>query len=130
MANKTRVAESQVSGAREVLRVLEESVLLSAAAIYMDYLRDAAILEVQKRNTRALKQTQDRFNVGKVARDVAQSSSRMAFFGRESPGNENNKCRNRCGIPRLRWPAGLMLRRSRALVTCLWCCATVSSIGA
>jgi outer membrane protein len=36
------------------LRVLEESVLLSAATIYMDYLRDAAILKVQKRITRAL----------------------------------------------------------------------------
>src|SRR5580698_6086933 len=30
-ANKTRAAESQVSGAREALRVLEQSVLLSAA---------------------------------------------------------------------------------------------------
>ena len=46
-ANKTRAAESQVSGAREALRVLEQTVLLSAATIYMDYLRDAAIVEVQ-----------------------------------------------------------------------------------
>src|ERR1700684_4343435 len=82
-ANKTRAAESQVSGAREALRVLEESVLLSAATIYMDYLRDAAILEVQKSNTRVLeqtlKQTQDRFNVGEVTRtDVAQSEAQLA----------------------------------------------------
>jgi outer membrane protein TolC len=95
-ANKIRVAESEVSGAREALRVLEESVLLSAATIYMDYLRDAAILEVQKSNTRALEQTltqmQDRFNVGEVTRtDVAQSSSCMVFVGRASPGNEKNK---------------------------------------
>ena len=39
-ANKTRVAESQVSGAREGLRVLEQTLLLSAATVYMDYLRD------------------------------------------------------------------------------------------
>jgi outer membrane protein len=82
-ANKTRAAESQVSGAREALRVLEQSVLLSAATIYMDYLRDAAILEVQKSNTRVLeqtlKQTQDRFNVGEVTRtDVAQSEAQLA----------------------------------------------------
>ena len=82
-ANKTRAAESQVSGAREALRVLEETVLLSAATIYMDYLRDAAILEVQKSNTRVLeqtlKQTQDRFNVGEVTRtDVAQSEAQLA----------------------------------------------------
>jgi outer membrane protein len=82
-ANKTRAAESQVSGAREALRVLEESVLLSAATVYMDYLRDAAIVEVQRSNTRVLeqtlKQTRDRFNVGEVTRtDVAQSEAQLA----------------------------------------------------
>jgi outer membrane protein len=82
-ANKTRTAESQVSGAREGLRVLEQTVLLSAAQIYMDYLRDAAIVEVQRSNTRVLeqtlKQTQDRFNVGEVTRtDVAQSEAQLA----------------------------------------------------
>src|SRR5438045_8682832 len=82
-ANKTRVAESQVSGAREGLRVLEQSVLLSAATIYMDYLRDSAIVEVQKSNVRVLeqtlKQTRDRFNVGEVTRtDVAQSEAQLA----------------------------------------------------
>jgi outer membrane protein len=82
-ANKTRTAESQVSGAREALRVLEQTVLLSAATIYMDYLRDAAIVEVQRSNTRVLtqtlKQTRDRFNVGEVTRtDVAQSEAQLA----------------------------------------------------
>ena len=82
-ANRTRAAESQVSGAREGLRVLEQSVLLSAATIYMDYLRDSAILEVQKSNVRVLeqtlKQTRDRFNVGEVTRtDVAQSEAQLA----------------------------------------------------
>ncbi|MBU6461783.1 MAG: TolC family outer membrane protein [Bradyrhizobium sp.] len=82
-ANKTRAAESQVSGAREALRVLEESVLLSAATAYMDYLRDSAIVEVDKSNVRVLeqtlKQTQDRFNVGEVTRtDVAQSEAQLA----------------------------------------------------
>ena len=82
-ANKTRAAESQVSGAREALRVLEQTVLLSAATIYMDYLRDSAIVEVQRSNTRVLeqtlKQTKDRFNVGEVTRtDVAQSEAQLA----------------------------------------------------
>src|SRR6202790_2202206 len=82
-ANRTRAAESQVSGAREALRVLEQSVLLAAATIYMDYLRDAAIVEVQKSNVRVLeqtlKQTRDRFNVGEVTRtDVAQSEAQLA----------------------------------------------------
>src|SRR3984885_7104001 len=82
-ANRTRAAESQVSGAREALRVLEQSVLLSAATIYMDDLRDAAIVEVQRSNTRVLeqtlKQTRDRFNVGEVTRtDVAQAEAQLA----------------------------------------------------
>jgi outer membrane protein len=82
-ANRTRAAESQVSGSREALRVLEQAVLLSAATIYMDYLRDSAIVEVQKSNVRVLeqtlKQTRDRFNVGEVTRtDVAQSEAQLA----------------------------------------------------
>jgi outer membrane protein len=82
-ANRTRAAESQVSGAREALRVLEQTVLLQAATIYMDYLRDSAIVEVQKSNVRVLEQTlkqnRDRFSVGEVTRtDVAQSEAQLA----------------------------------------------------
>ena len=82
-ANKVRSAESQVSGAREGLRLMEQSVLLSAATIYMDYLRDAAILEVQRSNTRVLeltlRQTRDRYNAGLVTpTDVAQSEAQLA----------------------------------------------------
>jgi outer membrane protein len=82
-ANRTRAAEAQVSGSREALRVLEESVLFSAASIYMDYLRDSATVEVNKSNVRVLeqtlKQTRDRFNVGEVTRtDVAQSEAQLA----------------------------------------------------
>lgn len=82
-ANRTRAAEGQVSAAREGLRVLEQSVLLSAATIYMDYLQNAAIVEVQRSNVRVLeqtlKQTRDRFNVGEVTRtDVAQSEAQLA----------------------------------------------------
>jgi outer membrane protein len=82
-ANMTRAAESQVSGAREGLRLLEQSVLLAAATIYMDYLRDAAILEVQRNNTKVLaltlKQTRDRYSAGLVTpTDVAQSQAQLA----------------------------------------------------
>ena len=40
--NRTRQAEGQVFAARETLRSIEESVLLSAATAYMNLLRDAA----------------------------------------------------------------------------------------
>src|SRR5258708_2596302 len=81
-ANRTRAAESQVSGSREALRVLEQAVLLAAATIYMDYLRDSAIVEVQKSNVlvleQTLKQTRDRFNVRKATRtDVANSEAQL-----------------------------------------------------
>jgi outer membrane protein len=82
-ANKTRAAEGQVSGAREGLRVLEQTVLLSAATIYMDYLRDAAIVEVQRSNVKVLEetllQTRDRFRIGELTQtDVAQAEAQLA----------------------------------------------------
>ena len=105
-ANKTRAAESQVSGAREGLRVLEQTVLLAAATIYMDYLRDAAILEVQRSNTRVLeqtlKQTQDRFNVGEVTRtDVAQSEAQLAAGKTQQLTAEANLTTTRANFRRI-----------------------------
>src|SRR5215469_11973771 len=105
-ANRTRAAESQVSGSREALRVLEESVLLSAATIYMDYLRDAAIVEVQRSNVRVLeqtlKQTQDRFNVGEVTRtDVAQSEAQLAAGKTQELTAEANLVTTRANFRRI-----------------------------
>ncbi|MBV9261089.1 MAG: TolC family outer membrane protein [Pseudolabrys sp.] len=82
-ANKTRQAEAQVFAARETLRTTEQNVMLSAVTAYMNLLRDAAILDLQKRNVEVLqeqlRQVRDRFNVGEVTRtDVAQSESRIA----------------------------------------------------
>jgi outer membrane protein len=82
-ANRTRAAEGQVSAARETLRLLTQQVLLDAATAYMNLLRDAAILELQRRNVEVLqeqlRQTRDRFTVGEVTRtDVAQAQSRLA----------------------------------------------------
>ena len=101
---KPAPAESQVSGAREALRVLEQTVLLSAATIYMDYLRDAAIVEVQKSNTRVLeqtlKQTRDRFNVGEVTRtDVAQSEAQLAAGKTQQLTAESNLTTTRIELP-------------------------------
>ena len=105
-ANRTRVAEGQVSSAREGLRVLEQSVLLAAATIYMDYLRDAAIVEVQRSNTRVLeqtlKQTRDRFNVGEVTRtDVAQSEAQLAAGRTQQLTAESNLTTTRSNFRRI-----------------------------
>src|SRR4029079_3001270 len=82
-ANKTRAAESQVFGAREALRLMEQSVLLSAASIYMDTLGDCALLDGQQSNVRVLqetlKQTRQRYDAGLVTpTDVAQSEAQLA----------------------------------------------------
>lgn len=105
-ANRTRAAESQVSSAREGLRVLEQSVLLSAATIYMDYLRDSATVEVQKSNVRVLeqtlKQTNDRFNVGEVTRtDVAQSQAQLAAGNTQLLTAESNLTTTRANFRRI-----------------------------
>lgn len=105
-ANRTRAAEGQVSAAREGLRVLEQTVMLSAATIYMDYLRDAATVEVQKSNVRVLeqtlKQTRDRFNVGEVTRtDVAQSEAQLAAGRTQLLTAESNLTTTRSNFRRI-----------------------------
>ena len=104
--NRTRAAESQVSAAREGLRVLEQSVLLAAATAYMDYLRDSAIVEVQRSNVRVLeqtlKQTRDRFNVGEVTRtDVAQSEAQLAAGNTQLLTAESNLTTTRANFRRI-----------------------------
>lgn len=81
--NRTRAAESRVFAARETLRVIEQSVLLSAASVYMDVLRDTASLELQRDNIRVLqrtlKVTQDRYEAGAVTTtDVDQAQAQLA----------------------------------------------------
>jgi outer membrane protein len=82
-ANRVRQAEGQVFAARETLRTTEQTTLLNAATAYMNLLRDAATLELQRSNVNVLevtlRQTRDRFSAGEVTRtDVAQAESRLA----------------------------------------------------
>jgi outer membrane protein len=105
-ANKTRAAESQVSGAREALRVLEETVLLNAATIYMDFLRDAAIVEVERSNVlvleQTLEQTRDRFKVGMVTpTDVAQADAQLAAGKTQQLTAESNLVTTRSNFRRI-----------------------------
>jgi outer membrane protein len=92
--NQTRSAQSRVFAERETLRAMEQSVLLSAASIYMDVLRDTANLELQRDNVRVLQQTlkvtQDRLEAGTVTdTDVDQAQAELAsgeasVYGAES----------------------------------------------
>jgi outer membrane protein len=82
-SNRTRLAEGQVFAARETLRNIEQTVLLNAATAYMNLLRDAGILELQRSNldvlTEQLRQTRLRLESGNVtATDVSQAEARLA----------------------------------------------------
>jgi len=81
-------------------------VLLQAATIYMDFLRDSAIVEVQRSNVRVLeqtlKQTKDRFNVGEVTRtDVAQSEAQLAAGRTQQLTAESNLTTTRANFRRI-----------------------------
>jgi len=82
-ANSVRQAESQVLGARFQLDATVQDTLFTAAQVYMNVLRDTAILNLQRNNVEVLdeqlRQTGDRFEVGEVTRtDVAQSEASLA----------------------------------------------------
>ena len=81
-ANRTRQAEAQVFAARETLRNIEQTVLLNAATAYMNLLRDAGILELQRSNLDVLqeqsRQTKQRLESGNVtATDLSQAEARL-----------------------------------------------------
>jgi outer membrane protein len=81
--SEIRQAESQVFGQRELLRNTAQIVLLAALTDYMNFLRDLAILDLDRRNVdmlqELLRQTRDRFTAGAVTRtDVAQTEASLA----------------------------------------------------
>lgn len=93
--NSTRQAESQVFGAREGLRNVEQNTLFQGAQAYMNVLRDTAILNLQRNNVEVLEeqlsQTRTRFQVGEVTRtDVAQAESRLAAARSQVSTAESN----------------------------------------
>ncbi len=82
--NGIRAAKTRVEAGRASLRGTESSVFTSTVTAYMDVIRDAAIVGLQKNNVQVLEvnlqATSDRFEIGDVTRtDVAQSRSRLAL---------------------------------------------------
>ena len=73
-------AEAAVRAQREVLRSAEQSVLLAAATVYMDVIRDTALVSLSESNvkflTEQVRAAKDRFNVGEGTNtDVAQAEA-------------------------------------------------------
>ena len=101
-----RGGEPGLRRARSVCGCSNRPCCSSAATIYMDYLRDAAIVEVQRSNIRVLeqtlKQTHDRFNVGEVTRtDVAQSEAQLAAGKTQQLTAEANLTTTRANFRRI-----------------------------
>ena len=81
--NAVREAKSLVQSQRELLRQVEQVVLLDAATAYVNVVRDQAVVRLRENDVRVLteqlKATRDRFDVGEVTRtDVAQAEARRS----------------------------------------------------
>lgn len=79
----TREAEQQIKAARYGLFAQEQDVLLDAVTVYMDVIRDTALLNLSEKNADVIRQqfdaTRERFDVGELTRtDVSQAEARMA----------------------------------------------------
>ncbi|MCR9212534.1 MAG: TolC family outer membrane protein [Proteobacteria bacterium] len=79
----TKSAEAAVEAARSGLISTEQTIFQSAVAAYMNVLRDAAVVDLNRNNTtvlrRQLEAARDRFEVGEITRtDVAQAEARLA----------------------------------------------------
>ncbi|MGH6734630.1 MAG: TolC family outer membrane protein [Methyloceanibacter sp.] len=81
--NAIRQAKAEVQAQREILRNVEQTVLLDAATAYVNVVRDQAVVRLRENDVSVLaeqlKATRDRFDVGEVTRtDVAQAEARHA----------------------------------------------------
>ena len=81
--HSVKAAKSQVKSARANLYNTEQATLLDAVAVYMDVIRDKAVLDLQISNekvlARHLDSYQKRFKAGELTRtDVAQSEARLS----------------------------------------------------
>lgn len=76
-------AENRVRSQRALLSAAEQEVLKQAVTVYMDVVRDQAVLRLTTSNEQVLRRqleaAQDRFRVGEITRtDVSQAESRLA----------------------------------------------------
>lgn len=82
--NAVNAAEASVRAGREVLRNVEQQVLLDAVTAYGNVVRDQSIVKLRENNlnflSTELRATRDRFAVGEVTKtDVSQAEARRAL---------------------------------------------------
>ncbi|WP_390866504.1 TolC family outer membrane protein [Prosthecodimorpha staleyi] len=81
-ANSVKQSEAAVRAQRELTRSTEQDVLYDAAQVFMDVIRDTAIVSLRETNvkflTEQVRAARDRFNVGEGTKtDVAQADARL-----------------------------------------------------
>jgi len=82
--NSVRGAETRVEAGRAALRAAESELFVQVVTVYVDVIRDEAIVRLNQQNVKVLEvnlqATRDRFEVGDLTRtDVAQSEARLAL---------------------------------------------------
>ena len=91
--NNVNAAKTRVEAGRATLRAVEGDVFTQAVTVYMDVIRDRAIVELNQNNVKVLETnlqaTKDRFQIGDLTRtDVAQSEARLQLGRSQLAGSE------------------------------------------
>jgi outer membrane protein len=81
--NSVRAADGKVLAAREVFRLMAQQILLDAATAYMNVIRDAAVVKLQRHNVEMLQEqlqhARQRLRLREVTTtDVSQAETRLA----------------------------------------------------
>jgi outer membrane protein len=112
--NSINAATSRVVAGRADLRTTEGNIFVQVVSAYMDVIRDASIVDLNKKNVDVLntnlKASRDRFQVGDLTRtDVAQSEARLSLARSQLIAAQGNLTASRENYRRVvgSWPENL-----------------------
>lgn len=112
--NAINAAQSRVVAGRADLRTSEGNIFVQVVSAYMDVIRDASIVDLNRKNVDVLntnlKASRDRFQVGDLTRtDVAQSEARLSLARSQLIAAQGNLTASRENYRRVvgSWPENL-----------------------
>jgi len=112
--NGINAATSRVAAGRAELRTTEGNIFTQVVSAYMDVIRDASIVDLNRKNVDVLntnlKASRDRFQVGDLTRtDVAQSEARLSLARSQLITAQGNLTASRENYRRVvgSWPENL-----------------------
>lgn len=114
--NSINAAQTRVIAGRADLRTAEGNIFVAVVSAYMDVIRDASIVDLNRKNVDVLntnlKASRDRFQVGDLTRtDVAQSEARLSLARSQLITAQGNLTASRENYRRVvgSWPENLDL---------------------